>query len=118
MEIDQAITTFSQSEKIKAGLIWITQVIELYKALPDPDKPGAEKILKAMVDMIGSEILICKKSAPSDLWIDVEKSIETALVMINSRVAQEAGYHLTQALTQVTTIGQRSMSILKDKGLL
>jgi len=38
--------------------------------------------------------------------------------MINSNVAHEAGYHLTQALTQVTTIGQRSMTILKDDGLL
>ena len=67
MKIDEAITTFSQSEKIKAGLIWATQAIEIYKALPEADKPGAEKILKAIVDMIGSEILICKKSAPNEL---------------------------------------------------
>jgi len=118
MQISDAITTFSQSEKIKAGLIWTTQVIEMYKSLSEGDKPGAEKIIKATVDMIGSEILICRKSAPNELWTEVEKNIDTAMVMINSSVAHEAGYHLTQALTQVTTIGQRSMSILKDKGLL
>ena len=118
MEIHDAITSFSQSEKIKAGLIWATQIVELCKTLPEADKPGAEKILKTIVDMIGSEILICKKSAPSPLWTEVEKSIDTALVMIHSSVAQEAGYHLTQALTRVTTIGQRSMSVLKDEGLL
>ena len=50
--------------------------------------------------------------------LEVEKSIDTAMVMINSGVAHEAGYHLTQALTRVTTIGQRSMTILKDNGLL
>jgi hypothetical protein len=38
--------------------------------------------------------------------------------MINSNVAHEAGYHLTQALTQVTTIGQRSMSVLKNQKLI
>ena len=118
MEIHDAITSFSQSEKIKAGLIWATQIVELYKTLPEADKPGAEKILRTMVDMLGSEILICKKSAPSALWSEIEKSIDTALVMINSSVAQEAAYHLTQALTQVTTIGQRSMSVLKEEGLL
>lgn len=118
MEINQAITAFSQSEKIKAGLIWATQVVEIYKALPEADKPGAEKIIKAIVDMIGNEILICKKSAPDELWIEVEKNIETASVMIHSHVAHEAGFHLTRALTQATTMGQRSMSILKDKGLL
>ena len=42
----------------------------------------------------------------NELWQEVEKSIDTAMVMINSNVAHEAGYHLTQALTQVTTIGQ------------
>ena len=118
MEINNAITTFSQSEKIKAGLIWTTQVIEIFKTIPESDKSGAEKIIMAIVDMLGSEILICKKSAPNELWMEVEKNIDTAMVMINSSVAHEAGYHLTRALTQVTTIGQRSMSILKDKGLL
>ena len=118
MEIPEAILTFSQSEKIKAGLIWASQVVEAYKTFPEAEKPGAEKIIAAMVNMIGSEILICRKSAPNELWLKVEKSIDTAMVMIHSHVVHEAGYHLTQALTQVTTIGQRSMSILKDKGLL
>jgi hypothetical protein len=118
MQIPEAITAFSQSEKIKAGLIWASQVIEIYKALPDGDKAGAEKILKALVGMIGNEILICKKSAPHELWTDIEKNIETAAVMIHSNVVFEAGFHLTRALTQVTTIGQRSMSILRDRELL
>ena len=118
MQIPEAITTFSQSEKIKAGLIWTTQAIEMYKALPEEDKPGAEKIIRVIVDMIGSEILICRKSAPNELWLEVEKNIDTAMVMINSSVTHEAGYHLTRALTQVTTMGQRSMSILRDNGLL
>jgi len=118
MQIRDAITTFSQSEKIKAGLIWTTQVVEMYKTLPEGDKAGAEKVIRALVDMIGSEILICRKSAPHEIWTQVEKDIDTAMVMINSSVAHEAGYHLTQALTRVTTIGQRSMSILKDNELL
>lgn len=118
MQIRDAITTFSQSEKIKGGLIWASQAVELFKSLPEADKPGAEKIIKSLVDMIGSEILICKKTAPNELWQEVEKSIDTAMVMIHSNVVHEAGYHLTQALTQVTTIGQRSMTTLKDNGLL
>ena len=44
MQIRDAITTFSQSEKIKGGLIWTSQAVELFKALPEVDKPGAEKI--------------------------------------------------------------------------
>jgi hypothetical protein len=118
MQIRETIITFSQAEKIKAGLIWASQAVEVYKTLPEADKPGAEKIVAAVVHMVGSEILICKKSAPNELWLEVEKSIDTAIVMINSNIAHEAGYHLTQALTQATTIGQRSMLTLRDKGLL
>jgi hypothetical protein len=118
MNTADAITTFSQSEKIKGGLIWVSQAVELFKALPEADKPGAERIIKTLVDMIGGELLICKKTVPNELWQEVEKNIDTAMVMIHSNVAHEAGYHLTQALTQVTTIGQRSMTVLKDNGLL
>ena len=118
MEINEAITAFSQSEKIKAGLIWASQAVEIYKAISEADKAGAEKIITAIVDMIGHEILICKKSAPHEIWIEIERNIETAMVMIHSKIVHEAGFYLTRALTQATTIGQRSMSILKDKGLL
>ncbi len=44
--------------------------------------------------------------------------MNTALVMLNSGVTHEAGYHLTQALTKVTTVGQQSMTLLTEKGLL
>ncbi|MBW2517478.1 MAG: hypothetical protein JRE88_11910, partial [Deltaproteobacteria bacterium] len=53
MNTADAITTFSQGEKIKSGLIWASQAVELFKALPEADKPGAEKIIKSLVGMIG-----------------------------------------------------------------
>lgn len=118
MKTADAITTFSQSEKIKAGLIWASQAVEIFKTMPETDKPGAEKIIRALIGMVGNEILICKKTAPNELWAEIEKNIDTALIMIDSGVAHEAGFHLTQALTRVTTIGQRSMTVLKDGGLL
>jgi hypothetical protein len=33
-------------------------------------------------------------------------------------VAHDTAHHLTQALSKVTTIGQQSMSLLVEKGLL
>ena len=118
MQTDQAIKAFSQSEKLKSGLIWASQIVELYVALPDSEKPGAQRILKALIGMIGSEILIAKKAAPHEIWIAAEKDLNTALVMLNSGVAHDSGHHLTQALSKVTSIGQQSMSLLVEKGLL
>jgi hypothetical protein len=118
MQSSAAIKAFSQSEKIKAGLIWASQIVEMHVGLSESDRAGSEKVLKALIGMISHEVHIAKKAAPSLIWTDVEKDIETALVMMNSGVASESGYHLTRALTKVTSIGQQSMSELIDQKLL
>ena len=118
MQTNQAIKAFSQSEKIKAGLIWATQVAEVYLALPESEKAGAEKILKILIGMIASEIQVGKNAAPHEIWLEADKDLNTAQVMLNSGVAHDTGHHLTQALSKVTTIGQQSMSLLVEKGLL
>ena len=118
MQTNESIKAFSQSEKLKSGLIWASQIVEAYKALPESDKPGAEKILKILIGMIASEIHIAQKAAPHQIWPEAEKDVNTALVMLNSGVAHDVGYHLTQALSKVTTVGQQSMTRLVEKGLL
>jgi hypothetical protein len=40
------------------------------------------------------------------------------MVMIDSNVAHESVYHLTQALTKITSIGHQSLSSLKENGLM
>jgi hypothetical protein len=118
MHVNQAIIAFSQSEKLKSGIIWASQIIEMHIGLSDSEKPGAERVLITLINMIASEIHVAKKAAPHKIWQDVEKDINTALVMLNSGVTHEGGYHLTQALTKVTTVGQQSMILLTDEGLL
>jgi hypothetical protein len=118
MRVKQAIIAFSQSEKLKSGLIWASQIIEVYSGLPESEKPGAERVLKILINMIATEIHVAKKTAPHEVWQDAEKDIDTAMVMMSSGVTHESGFHLTKALTKVTTIGQQSMTLLTGKGLL
>ena len=118
MDIKKAIMAFSQSEKLKSGLIWVSQVLEFQKDLSEPQKQGAERVIKAIIDMIVSEVRFAKGVTGDELWDNVEKHIDRAIVMINSGVAPEAVVHLTQALSQVTSIGHRSMSALKEQELI
>ena len=118
MNKQNAIIAFSQSEKIKAGLIWMSQTIEVYTGLSVIDRQGAESVIKTVVGMISHEVHLAHRITGDDTWKDVEKHIDMALVMINSQVLQESGFHLTRALSQVTTIGQRSLTVLKEEGLL
>jgi len=118
MNSKEAIIAFSQGEKIKSGLIWINQVLELAAGLSPQDTRGAEETIKALVHMLANEILLSQKMAPDASWQEAAKHVDTALIMINSGVALDATYHLTQALSQVTGINQRSMSFLKEQALL
>jgi hypothetical protein len=118
MNTDESIKAFSQSEKLKAGLIWASQIAEACSALAESEKPGAEKILKILIGMIASEIHVAQKAAPHAIWSEAEKDVHTAQVMLNSGAAHDVGYHLTQALSKITTVGQQSMSRLVEKKLL
>lgn len=118
MNLQAAIITFSQSEKIKCGIIWLNQSLEVLSGLSGSELQGAEKIIKAMIGMIAHEISIARNLTKDPTWDDVEKHVDMAQVMVNSHVAREAGFHLTKALTQVTSMGHRSLTALKDEGLL
>jgi hypothetical protein len=118
MKVQAAIMALVQSEKIKSGLIWVSQALELLANLPEKDKQGAERIAKNFMNLILFEVHIAKQAAPDGAWEEIEKNIDLAIIMINSGVPQESIYHLTRALSHVTNIGQRSMSYLKKEGFL
>ncbi len=120
MENREAIIIFSQSEKIKAGLLWASQSLEVMNGLSGMEKPGAERIIHALVNMIDNEIHLARKQSEemASPWDEAGKHIRMGIVMLNSGVSHEAVFHLSRALSQVTTIGQRSMSFLIEKGLL
>jgi hypothetical protein len=118
MKVQAAIMALVQSEKIKSGLIWVSQALELLANLPEKDKQGAERMARSLMNFILFEVHIAKQAAPDTAWEEIEKNIDLAIIMINSGVPQESIYHLTRALSHVTNIGQRSMSYLKKEGFL
>ena len=118
METNQAIMAFSQSEKVKTALIGASQSLELLGGMPFPEKEGAQKVIRMNVEMMRQEISLARNLSGDASWDEIEKLVGRALVMIDSGVAPEAVLHLTQALSQVTSIGHRSMTFLREKGLL
>lgn len=117
MEAKQAIISFSQSEKVKSGLIWCSQCVQLAQDLPQVEQPGAVKLLQSLVAMISNEAQLGRQAGGDDAWIEVEKSLNTARVMVDSGISREATYHFTQALSQVNRVGQKAMTYLVDSGI-
>ena len=118
MDTDKAIVAFSQSEKIKTGIIWISQLLNMLQGLPEVEKKGGEKLINAMINMIGQEIKLAGTVSGIETWDEIAPFLDKAVLMINSGLADEATPHLSRALSKVTSVGQQSMTILKEKGLI
>jgi hypothetical protein len=118
MDTQKAIMAFSQSEKIKAGIIWLSQSLEVVGGLSGIEGQGGLKMAQALANMVFQEIQLAKTIAGDERWEEAEKAVDQAIIMINSGVGIESIVHLTQALSQVTSIGQRTMSYLKENSLL
>ena len=118
MTAKDAVIAYSQAEKVKSGIIWVSQAVEMLKGLPPQDLQGAETIIKPIVGFIANEVHLAKTLLKDNTWDDVAKKLDNAIVMINSGVAYESSHHLTQALSQVTSVCQRAMTELRAEGLI
>jgi hypothetical protein len=118
MENREAILGYAQSEKVKSGLIWVTQMTEIALGLKEGERLGGEKIVQTTIALIANEAHLAKTITRDQRWEEIEKTIEKARVMIHSGVLAEVIFHLTQALSQVTSIGQQTMAFLFDRKLI
>ncbi len=118
MTNSEAIMALSQGEKVKAGLIWTSSVLQMSVGLQGQEKTGAEKAAGAFLNLVTHDLQLSEKLAPDPDWKEAGKAVEQAAIMLNSGVGAEAVHHLTQALSRVTNIGQRAMTLLKVQGLL
>ena len=117
METKEAIISFSQGEKIKGGLIWCSQCVQMALNLPQIEQSGAVKILQGLVSMIANEVRLAQRATQDPVWSEVDKALHTAGVMVESGVLEEATYHFTQTLSQVNRISQKAMTHLVDNGM-
>jgi len=118
MKTNQAVMAFSQSEKIKVGLIWVSQILEFMGGLPGEQKAGAQKAALTLLRMVAQETALAKTLTGHEDWTVSEGYMEKALVMLESGVGEESMIQIARALSKVTNVGQQAMSQLKEAGLL
>jgi len=117
IDVKRAISAYTQSEKVKSGLIWICQVSDQVAASDGPGRQQGLTLLKTLAHMVADESDLAGRITGDRRWHEIGKKINMALVMINSGVPQETAFHLTQALTRVTRIGGQAASVLRENGL-
>jgi hypothetical protein len=115
--IKRAVSAYAQCEKVKSGLIWVSHLADQAAAMDYPGRQHAMRLLKSLARAVADESDLAGHVTADAAWYEIGKKISTALVMIESGVPQEVGYHLGQALTRVTCIGGRAAATLKDNGV-
>ena len=115
--LKRAIAAYAQSEKVKSGLIWLSQIAEPVAVMEGPGRQPAIGLLKTLAHMLADEVDLTARVTGDHEWRQISEKIHLALVMINSGVPQETGFHLTQAISHVTRIGGQAAMLLKEKGL-
>ena len=115
--IRQACAAYTQSEKVKSGIIWICQVAEQVAIMDDVQRKHGIGLLKTLAHLIADEADLGGRLTGDPGWHEIGRKINMALVMIESGVPQETGFHLTRALTRVTHIGSQAAAILDQHGL-
>jgi hypothetical protein len=106
MPLAPDILTYTQSEKVKAGLIWLSQGMLQFQA-DCPTRPGAaERLALSILGMIRDEVQLGWRLSREEAWQRAETHLQRAAAMIHSGVAHDAPWHLTLAMRQVTAVGE------------
>ena len=114
----EAILGFMMGERMKAALIVATQMAMVIEGLAEHEKAGGDKVFSIFLRTLYREIGLAHKVSPQEEWAAIRKELDGGLVMIDSKVSHGAIDNLSRAISQATTISNRAMTFLKDKGLL
>ena len=106
--------TYGQADKIKSGLIWVSQTLQISAAMPPVEQKGAETIVQHILGMVADEIHMIARIGQGALWQEAAADVDKALVMMRSGVPGEAVHHLTHAVSAVTSIAGRAMAMLQE----
>ena len=113
-----AILAFSQGEKIKAGLMWASHLLGTLDAVFGGERHEVRQVGRSLVEMVRQEVHLARRLVEDEMWDEVDKAMERAVVMIDSGVTAESVTHLTTALSYVTTMIQRAMQFLNEEKML
>ena len=118
MREKEAILAFMMGERVKASLIVATQLAMVIEGFKDHEKGVANRVFSTFLGSLYKDIGLAHRISPQEEWAEIRKELDTGLTMVDSKVSHGAMDNLSRAISQATTISNRAMTFLKDRGLL
>jgi len=114
----EAILGFMMGERMKSSLIAATQMAMVIEGLAEHEKAGADRVFSSFLRTLYQDIGLAHKVFPQEEWAEIRRELDSGLVMVDSNVSHAAVDNLARAISRATTVSNRAMTFLNDKGLL
>lgn len=117
-DIRGAVLCYQYSERIKSELIIAGKLLEVLSRLENDQLFGAEKVMASFLDALTGEIEIAHKVTRSRSFRETSLKMVEAQGRISLHEYSKASKLLSEALSLITTCGQKATQLLMEQGCL
>jgi len=117
--VKRALTVFNYVEKIKTSLIVASSMLEFLGEInEEAELAGAEKMFTAYLNALILEVNIAANASKVEGFGDIAANLQKAIEYVKQRNLVAAQRLISEAISTVTTHGNRAAQILKDENLI
>jgi len=117
-DIREAVLCYQFSERIKSELIIAGKLLGVLSDLENDQLFGAEKVMSSFLDALIGEIEIAHNVTRFQSFREVSLKMVEAQGRISLHEYSKANRLLSEALSLITTCGQKATQLLMEKGYL
>ena len=114
----KAIICFQYVERIKSELIIAAKLLGEIGELKGNEVAGARKVMSSLLDALHAETRMAQNVLGLRDFEEAALKLTEAAEKMRTEEYSEAIKRIAEAISHVTTSGQKAMQTLKEKGLL
>ncbi len=116
--IRNEIIGYQFAERIKSALIIGSKMLTVVETLKEKELEGAKKAMFAFFDGLSTETGIALNATGMQEFVQVEEMVTQVKRKIEEEDYEEAHANLGRAVSHATTVCDRTMRALMEKGLI
>jgi hypothetical protein len=116
--LKKAIICFQHAERIKSELIIASKLLDRISTLGGDELTGASKLYSYFLEALEGEINIARNVVGLQNFEKAGRKVGEAADKAHFFQYEEAMSLLSEAMSSITTSGQKAAEVLREKGLL
>jgi hypothetical protein len=118
MDLKTAVKVYQFSERAKSELIICSQMVMALAGFPDPERPGAKRMLLMVLESVRSEIRLGYRDTEAREFRTAMELVSEAISSIESDQFGSSSLKISESISAVTTAAQGAWQVLSEHGLL